>query len=160
MLRERLPEFMIPDRFIELSALPVTPTGKVHRAGLPDPIWERTESQTGGRAPSSSLEAKLQAIWCEVLGIKTLGVDEDFFSRGGDSLRAAQIVNRVASQLGIAVPVTALWDCPTVEDLALLLSKNLGLSHRPHAIATRMCHNLGNECSDVTDQSTSPGGQG
>ena len=121
-LRERLPDFMIPHRFIELPALPVTPTGKLYRAGLPQPEWEEREAQSGGKAPSDPLEAELLTIWSEVLDIKNLGVDDDFFLRGGDSLRAAQVVNRINSQLGISVSAIALWDHSTVETLAHLLS--------------------------------------
>ncbi|WP_051753059.1 non-ribosomal peptide synthetase [Streptosporangium amethystogenes] len=122
-LRASLPEYMVPARLVTLDALPLTPNGKLDRAALPAPdrAWASTAPY---RAPSSSVEDELAAMWEEVLGIeRPVGVDDDFFELGGHSLTAAQIIARVQSRFGVAVPLVALFEHPTVAGLARQLDR-------------------------------------
>ncbi|MFI6455424.1 amino acid adenylation domain-containing protein [Streptosporangium amethystogenes] len=122
-LRASLPEYMVPAHLVILDALPLTPNGKLDRAALPAP--DRARASTAPyRAPSSSVEDELAAMWEEVLGIeRPVGVDDDFFELGGHSLTAAQIIARVQSRFGVAVPLVALFEHPTVAGLARQLDR-------------------------------------
>ncbi len=91
---------MQPNRYVTLNMLPVTPTGKVDRAALPEPVWGRHKSTTV--APRTDVERRLAAIWREVLSIPpdiALGVHDDFFALGGHSLTATQLIARIRAGL-------------------------------------------------------------
>lgn len=117
----RLPDYMVPARFVLLDALPLTPNGKVDRRALPEP-----DDPTGaGRSPRTVLERSLAGIWREVLGVEEVGVDRDFFELGGHSLSATRVVSRIRSRLGRDVPLSALFEHPTVEALARDLERRV-----------------------------------
>ncbi|MDQ2693850.1 MAG: AMP-binding protein, partial [Pseudomonadota bacterium] len=117
-LRESLPEYMIPSAFIPLEALPLTPNGKIDRralaAGAAPP---RTDAYVAPRNPT---EARLAAIWAEVLGVR-VGVHDDFFALGGHSLLATQVVARIREALPVEPPLRLLFEAPTVAGLAARL---------------------------------------
>jgi amino acid adenylation domain-containing protein len=116
-VRAHLPEYMVPDAFTFMDALPHTPNGKVDRLSLPAPEVDR-EGAGEYVAPSTPDEAALARIWSEVLGVERVGVRDDFFSLGGHSLLATQIVARVRQQLGVELPLGTIFAMPTVEELA------------------------------------------
>jgi amino acid adenylation domain-containing protein len=120
-VRAHLPEYMVPDAFIVLPALPRTPNGKVDRLALPEP---RVDREGAGEyvAPRTADEAALAAIWSEVLGVERVGVRDDFFALGGHSLLATQIVARVRQTLRAEVPLGTIFAMPTVEELARQLA--------------------------------------
>ncbi|MFI0479419.1 amino acid adenylation domain-containing protein [Actinomadura sp. 9N215] len=115
-LRTRLPEFMIPSTFTELTAVPLSPTGKVDRSALPDPDDTRPEV---GRfvAPRTRTEQILAEAFSRALGVDRVGVDDNFFELGGDSIIGIQVVAR-ARGLGVGVSVAQLFDHQTVASLA------------------------------------------
>ena len=115
LLRESLPPTMLPDDFLHLPALPLNRNGKVDRQALPAP--ERAE-RLGRVAPRDELEERIVAIWREVLEIDAVGVYDDFFELGGHSLKTVQIRSRLKHHLGIELPLRALFDHPTVAELA------------------------------------------
>nr|WP_253900126.1 non-ribosomal peptide synthetase [Corallococcus carmarthensis] len=120
-LRQRLPEYMVPGAVVVLEALPLNSNGKVDRKALPEP-----EAPTAGstyEAPRTEVEAKLAAIWAEVLRVPRVGVKDDFFALGGHSLLATQVVSRVRMETGAELPLRALFEAPTVEALARRLEK-------------------------------------
>ncbi len=121
-LRTRLPPHAIPAAFVFLERFPMTPNGKLDRARLPCPERVRPNLDEVYVAPRSNLEQDLARIWSEVLDVDGVGVHDDFFALGGQSLAAMQIVSRIARQLGIEVPVKLLFDAPTVEALAAELA--------------------------------------
>ena len=125
-LRERMPDYLVPTRFVFLPALPLTPNGKLDRLSLPEPGRGRPALDHAMRAPGTPLERALAAIWADVLEIDDIGVDDDFLELGGDSLRAMQLVSRVRQLSGVDVPVDALFDAPTVALMALAVA-----GHRP-----------------------------
>jgi len=123
-LRERLPEFMVPSFFVALDELPTLPNGKIDRSLLPapDPRSEG-EGASGGRGPSSPRERVLAEIWCQVLGLERLGVDDNFFTLGGDSILTIQVVSR-AAQRGLEITPRQLFEHPTVAALAAVAGES------------------------------------
>jgi amino acid adenylation domain-containing protein len=117
-LRERLPDYMVPACVLVLERLPLTPNGKIDRAALPQP--EPVEAGEGV-APRSALEAELLELWCDALGIASLGVTDDFFDLGVDSLTAGRLFARIEREYGRHLPRAVLFQAPTVERLASLL---------------------------------------
>src|SRR5262249_21411331 len=114
---QRLPEFMIPAVFTDLASLPLTPTGKVDRASLPDLDGARPELE-GFVAPAGASEELLAGIWAQVLGVDRVGALDDFFELGGHSLLATQVVSRVREVFAVEMSLVALFDHPTVRGLA------------------------------------------
>ncbi len=120
-LGERLPEYMVPAAFVVLDSLPVTPNGKVDRAALPAPDPGRGAAAGEYVAPRTPVEARVAAVWSEVLGTERVGAHDDFFALGGHSLLATRVVSRVREALGVELPLRALFEAPTVAGLAARL---------------------------------------
>ncbi|MBZ4377474.1 non-ribosomal peptide synthetase, partial [Corallococcus sp. AS-1-6] len=118
-LRQGLPEYMVPTTFVVLEALPLNSNGKVDRKALPEP--EAPQSGNTYEAPRTEVEAKLASIWAEVLRLPQVGVKDSFFELGGHSLLATQVVSRVRADLGVELPLRALFESSTVEALAARL---------------------------------------
>jgi amino acid adenylation domain-containing protein len=116
-LRQRLPEYMVPSALVLLEALPLTPNGKVDRQALPAPEGER-QVKDAYVAPRGELEARIAAIWRELLGVERVGVHDNFFDLGGDSLKATQVINRIRERLSAAVSISAVFEHPTIAALA------------------------------------------
>ena len=116
-LRQRLPPYMLPAALMELTALPITAHGKVDRAALPDvPAGRRT--QENGAAPGDPIEGALVALWADVLGVKGLGIDDNFFERGGHSILAATLLLRAERIMGHAPALSVFFEGPTIRQLA------------------------------------------
>ncbi|WP_203854783.1 non-ribosomal peptide synthetase, partial [Dactylosporangium siamense] len=115
----RLPEYLVPAVFVELTGIPMTVNGKVDRAALPAVDGVRPQSAAGFVAPSGATQELLAGIWGELLGVDRVGVNDTFFELGGHSLLATQVMSRVRAVLGADLPVSALFDAPTVARLAV-----------------------------------------
>jgi amino acid adenylation domain-containing protein len=113
-LRTRLPAYMVPAAFVELASLPLSPNGKVDRDRLPDPAPERPSDPV----PGSDTEREIARVWQEVLGVPTVGLDENFFEIGGHSLLLARVQERLREVTGRAVGVIDLFQFSTVRALA------------------------------------------
>jgi aryl carrier-like protein len=116
-LRRRLPEHMLPTALVPLTELPLTRSGKVDRAALPDPD---PRPGVGYRAPAAGAESAIAAVWEQVLGIEAVGADDDFFELGGDSIRSLKVVARLRAQ-GYGLSIADLFTEPTVRALAGVL---------------------------------------
>ncbi len=118
-LRDKLPEYMLPSQVIWLQALPVTANGKIDRARLPAAAAAESQDADAAppaRAPADAVEQQLQALWSEVLG-RPIGLQDNFFDHGGDSLVAARLALRVRAELGLELPLRWLFEAPTVEGI-------------------------------------------
>ncbi|MCP4927635.1 MAG: amino acid adenylation domain-containing protein [Gammaproteobacteria bacterium] len=117
-LRVAVPDYMMPSAFVILDAFPLTPNGKINRKALPAPERKRGEQEVYV-APRTNTEEQLVAIWSDVLGVKQIGVHDDFFALGGHSLLATQLISRIRDGLNTELPLMALFNHPTVAGLAL-----------------------------------------
>jgi len=120
-LRRSLPDYMVPAAFVFLPALPLTANGKVDRQALPRPGQHRPEERRRYVAPRTQVETVLASICGEALGVERLGVDDDFFELGGDSLMAVRAIFRIRKTVGVELPVRSFFDAPTVAGLAALV---------------------------------------
>jgi len=134
-LESRVPPYMMPSLFVTLDAFPLTPNGKVDRKALMAPEMARaqvTSAYVGARTPT---EKAMAAIWAEVLGVDRVGAEDDFFELGGHSLLAAHVVSYVRERLGARIELHALYDAPTVAELALVVAAGEGGEEEPPLVA-------------------------
>ncbi|CDR18215.1 type I polyketide synthase [Streptomyces iranensis] len=130
-LAERLPGYMVPAFFVELDQLPLTPNGKIDQNALPDPVME---TDTTAR-PATELERDIIAIWSDVLGHDRIGVNDNFFEIGGNSLRVVRVHTRLEELLGRPLAGAKLFEHFTVKTLAAYLTG--GTRTRPEALPGR-----------------------
>ncbi|GAB4213492.1 MAG: hypothetical protein OHK0022_50690 [Roseiflexaceae bacterium] len=119
-LQERLPEYMVPGVYITLERLPLTPNGKLDRTALPALDTARPQLKSAYVAPRTPVEQQLAAIWQELLHIDQIGVHDNFFALGGDSIHAVQLAAR-AAQAGLVCSPRDLFAAPTVAEQAALI---------------------------------------
>jgi acyl carrier protein len=122
-LFERLPAFKIPSEIVIVPAIPIGPTGKLQRRGLASKLaghLKRVDAE-----PRNELERVVAGIFAEVLMIDKFGIDDNFFALGGDSIRATQIVTRIASILGTELPSVALFRNPTISALVAEIAESV-----------------------------------
>ncbi|WP_215545187.1 non-ribosomal peptide synthetase [Amycolatopsis sp. CA-230715] len=125
-----LPEHMVPSSVTVLDRMPLTPNGKVDRRALPAP--ESTVDERVPEAPSTPLEAALARIWAEVLGVDPVGVTDDFFALGGDSILCLKVVS-LAREAGIGISSKDLFLKPTIAELAPLVTATGAVAAEPAA---------------------------
>ncbi|MGW7156776.1 amino acid adenylation domain-containing protein [Streptomyces sp. NPDC054887] len=117
LLGSALPAYMVPDVFVALDRFPTTVNGKLDRSALPEPLLSAPES-TGGDDGLSPSERLIAGVWTTVLRADSVGPDDNFFKLGGHSLLAIKLVSRVRAELGVALPVKAVYANPRLRDLA------------------------------------------
>ncbi len=115
-LGEKLPEYMIPSVFVTLDALPLTPNGKIDHRALPSPDTVRPESETVFVAPRNRVEEILAGSWSQVLNVERVGIDDNFFVLGGDSIRSVQVLAK-AQERGLEVTLQQLFKYQTIRKL-------------------------------------------
>jgi len=121
-LARTLPKWMVPSAFVAMDAFPLNPNGKVDRGALPAPGEDAGRmEETGAAGPRDGVELRLVELWEELLGRRPVGIRDNFFELGGHSLLAVRMVDRVRKMTGQAVPLAALFQTPTVENLAALI---------------------------------------
>ncbi len=124
-MSERLPEFMIPAAIVVLEAMPLSPNGKINRSALPEPELSR-EDADAFVAPRNPVEEKLAEIWSEVLRLPQVSVHDNFFRSGGHSLLATQVVSRIRKWARVEVPLRAMFEAPTIAELAVRVENLTG----------------------------------
>ncbi|HSF42282.1 MAG TPA: non-ribosomal peptide synthase/polyketide synthase [Thermoanaerobaculia bacterium] len=123
-LAGRLPAYMVPSAFAFLDALPLNSNGKVDRRALAR--LRPPSAETRGAAPETPLEVRLAAIWSKLLGQPRIGRDDDFFALGGHSLLATRVVSRLREELGIELPLVAVFENATLAGLAAVVERTAG----------------------------------
>ncbi|MEK8072440.1 non-ribosomal peptide synthase/polyketide synthase [Rhodococcoides navarretei] len=129
---ENLPEYMVPSAFVVLDAIPLTANGKLDRRVLPEPAARTREF----RPPTTPVEEMVAGVFADVLGVARVGLDDDFFELGGNSLVATQVVSRLGAAADTTVPVRALFEAPTVAALAARVEQGSGAGARPALMAS------------------------
>ncbi|HKH82613.1 MAG TPA: phosphopantetheine-binding protein, partial [Gemmatimonadales bacterium] len=123
-MKAKVPEYMVPSAFVGLEAFPLTPNGKIDRRALSSaPEVSHSVSEGGFVAPRTPTEEQLVEIWEEVLGLKQVGVHDDFFDLGGHSLLATRVIWRVHDAFGVELPLLSIFEEPTVAGLALAITQ-------------------------------------
>ncbi|MGW4062900.1 non-ribosomal peptide synthetase [Amycolatopsis sp. NPDC004747] len=122
-LRATLPEYLVPTVFVTLDALPVAASGKLDRAALPDPRLDGGPAEYV--APGTAAEELVAEVLGELLGVEKLGVHDDFFAHGGNSLLAIRAMVRIRKQVGVDLPVRGLFSFTTVAELAAEVERRL-----------------------------------
>ena len=128
-LKGRLPDYMVPSHFVLLDKMPLTASGKVDRKALPMPETAARGKGEGWTGPRNALENLLADIWSEVLGLEkeTIGVDDNFFERGGDSLKAFFVTSKIKKTLQVELPIPEFFNRPTIGSIAAFLADMPGL---------------------------------
>ncbi len=124
-VKSKLPDYMVPSAFVRLEGLPLNPNGKVDRGALPVPEMTRSDLETTFVAPNGPVEEMLAEVWQEVLGIETVGVDDNFFQLGGHSLLATQVVSRLRQGYDIDLSLRTMFESPTIAELAAAIETML-----------------------------------
>ncbi|BBX12044.1 hypothetical protein MNVM_11250 [Mycobacterium novum] len=126
----RLPEYMVPATIMAVETLPLTANGKLDRRALPDPEFISTAAY---RAPRDHRERVLAALFSEILEVSRVGIDDSFFDLGGHSLSAMRLLARIRTELDTEIPVSVLFEAPTVAQLAPRIG--VGSGGRPVLVA-------------------------
>jgi amino acid adenylation domain-containing protein len=124
-LKNRLPDHMIPVEFVMIDSLPFTRSGKVDRLAL-SKVQPNNNNDRPITQPSDLLELQITAIWDDVLGTGPISISDNFFDLGGDSFSALRIVNQIHEQFGQMLPLSALVELGSIDNLAKMLSEKIG----------------------------------
>ncbi|GGK41953.1 non-ribosomal peptide synthetase [Nocardia camponoti] len=127
-----MPEYMVPSLLVQLDAMPINASGKLDRKALPAPDFSAIAAEY--RAPESATELRVAALFADLLGREQIGLDDDFFRLGGNSLIATRAIARLRAEFGVAVDVRDFFDNPTVAVLAALLDGGVA-DDRPALVA-------------------------
>jgi acyl carrier protein len=127
-LKESLPEYMVPSVFVPLEALPLTPSGKVNHRGLPALDGQRLEPATVYAAPQTESQRTIVEVWREVLQVEKIGIHDNFFDLGGQSLLMVRVNSKLRIAFNCEIPLLEMFKYPTIGSLAEFLS---GGQHQP-----------------------------
>jgi len=120
-LQTQLPPYMLPAQLVPIAEMPFTPSGKIDRRALPTP--SAPQSVNAFEAPRTASEQKLAAMWAAILKIERIGIHDDFFKLGGNSLLAFQLISRVRNEFKVELPLSRVFDTPTVAELSSWISE-------------------------------------
>ena len=132
-LQQKLPDYMIPAWFVPLDKLPLTPNGKVDRDALPEPA--ATETRVEFVPPKDDVERRLAAIWESVLHVRPISTHDNFFDLGGHSFLVAKLLRRIDLEFGRRLSMAAVFQAPTVEQLAAVIGDRNGLARLARTIS-------------------------
>ena len=124
-LKQHLPEYMVPSAVVVVDKFPLTPNGKVDRDALPPPNYASLVASQTSTRQMSPLELQIAAIWQQVLDVRSIGLTDNFFDLGGHSLLAVRLFGELERALGKRLPLATLFQAPTIEKLATVLSTKI-----------------------------------
>ncbi len=119
-MRQRLPDYLVPNGIQPLERLPLTPNGKVDQAALPIP--DTVISTHTYVEPTTDVQQRLAAIWEKLLGVQPISIDDNFWDLGGHSLLAVSLFARIADEFGLHLPLATLFNAPTIDALSSFLA--------------------------------------
>jgi acyl carrier protein len=125
-LKGRTPAYMVPDTFVSLDTLPLTTNGKIDRARLAELAKTDRQSDDTFVAPRTELEEELASIWVEILKVEHVGINDNFFDAGGNSLLVVQVQHKLQEATGSPISIVELFMHPTVRSLAAYLDQRQG----------------------------------
>ncbi len=125
-LKDKIPEYMIPAAFVFLESFPITANGKVDFNALPDPSTARSAPDNPLVSPRSPIEQGVAAIWSEILGVNEIGVEDNHFELGGNSLTVMQVAARVEKQFRVSLSLKQFFESPTIRGLSRAILVALG----------------------------------
>jgi amino acid adenylation domain-containing protein/thioester reductase-like protein len=152
LLKDKLPEYMLPSAFVLLDSLPLTPNGKVDRRSLPEPNHFRPMLSEAFVAPRTLIESQVAAIWTQVLGIEPIGINDNFFELGGHSLLTVEMLFQVKEILHVDLPLLSLFQAPTIAGLA----REVAHLHSENSSSTRNISCVDLEAEAVLDPTICP----
>ncbi len=120
--RTRLPDYMVPAAFVHLDSLPLTANGKLDREAMPEPDFDQPSAS---RAPETATQQALCGLFSSVLQVPEVGIDDNFFDLGGQSLQAMRLLNQINATTGVDILINTLFDAPTVAELAAFIDAKL-----------------------------------
>ncbi|MFZ1916797.1 MAG: amino acid adenylation domain-containing protein [Terriglobales bacterium] len=123
-LKATLPEYMVPSVFLRVDRFPLTPNAKLDRQALPSPMGKRPLLAQEFVAPRTVAEKQLASLWCELLQVEEVGIDDSFFDLGGNSLAAVRMVNQYRARFGHEIPPVKVFQYPTIARLSQFLEGN------------------------------------
>ncbi|MBW4506974.1 MAG: amino acid adenylation domain-containing protein [Scytonematopsis contorta HA4267-MV1] len=137
-LKEKLPDYMIPNAFVILETLPLLPNGKVDRRSLPQPENTRVDLGTAFVAPKTQVEQAIAAAWYEILQVDKIGINDNFFDLGGNSLLIVQLHNKLREIFGQELSVVELFQYPTISALSKHLNQQQEVEFAVDSIHVRV----------------------
>jgi amino acid adenylation domain-containing protein len=117
-LASRLPEHMMPSKYVTVASLPLNHSGKIHRAALPAPDFENSLQDDMFVSPRTPIEERIAGIVAPLLGLERVSAEDNFFLLGGHSLLGTQLIGRIRDAFGIELPLRSIFDSPTIAELA------------------------------------------
>jgi acyl carrier protein len=145
-LKKKLAAYMMPSQFIKLDTLPLTANGKIDRKSLPKPNQSRPELCTPYASPRNQAEEYLVRIWEDLLDVRPIGIDDNFFDLGGHSLAATRVVSRVIQQFQIDIPLQSLFQSPTVADMSAVVA-----AHQCNKVGESQLKTILDELASLSD---------
>jgi amino acid adenylation domain-containing protein/thioester reductase-like protein len=133
-LKEKLPEYMVPNTFVMMDSMPLTPNGKVDRRALPTPSQKRPDLGVEMVEPRNEIEQNLANTWSQILGIEPIGIHDNFFDLGGHSLFIAQMMTQVERIFLVKLPLSEMFAAPTIAGLA----QTITIAQQPHALVSKI----------------------
>jgi amino acid adenylation domain-containing protein len=124
-LSEQLPAYMIPSAFVQIASIPQSANGKVDRSALPPPAAENILEEDAYEAPQSETQERLAGIVAGLLGLKQVGIDDNFFTRGGHSLLGAQLIASINDVFGVELSLLTVFDDPTVRGISSAIEQSI-----------------------------------
>ncbi|MDN3548282.1 polyketide synthase [Mucilaginibacter aquaedulcis] len=155
-LEQHLPDFMLPSAYVWLMELPKTTSGKVDRKALPQPSLQRPDFDVLYKAPSNPVQVNITNVLNELLQIDKIGIDDDFFKLGGNSLLALKTVAELKQKYNYQLPVTKLYQYPTVSGMASFLSNDQKVSLKP-SVRKKNDHNTNRDVAIIGMAGRFPG---
>ncbi len=140
-LRKTLPDYLLPQHFMEMESFPLTPAGKIDRKSMPMPDEFQRGAVETYVPPGTSVEKEIAQIWSEVLKIERLGVRDNFFDIGGHSLLGMQVVNRLRKLYQIKFSIAVIFEAPTIELIGRLIENRLAETNMAENVDNKLISN-------------------